>query len=317
MIVLALLYLAGPRVKVNPDIKAFALTDDPVQIEAHLRQTESQYGDMIDGAEKTIVWADPQRKSKTPYALVYLHGFSASRQETVPLADNIASRLGANVYYNRLTGHGRGADAYRGVTANDWLNDAAHALEIGKRLGEKVVVIGLSTGGTLAMWLAAQERYQHALTAMVTISGNFMPSHSLAPVVLWPWGRQITRLVEGDYRTFEPQNALHEKFWSNRYHTDGVVALMGLVGYVNSLDYSRITVPSLMIYNEHDRIIDPRRIVQAYQRIGAQRKKIIAFNRTEDINQHVLAGDILSPSTTDDIERLVLDFLTSIEGAQP
>ena len=311
---LVLFYLSGPRVSVNPEIKAFELPDEPMRIEDHLRRVESRYDDMIDGAEKTIVWADAHHKKKTDYAIVYLHGFSASRQETAPLADNIAATLGANLYYNRLTGHGRGPDAYRGVTTNDWLNDAAESVEVGRRLGHKVILIGLSTGGTLAMWLAANERYRSELAAMINISTNFMPNHPLAPVVLWPWGKQITRLLEGDYRTFPSQNDLHEKFWSSRYHTDAVMAVMGLVGHVNQLDYARITTPSLVIYNENDTIVDPRRIPRAYRDIGAEYKKIVVYNRSEDERQHVLAGDILSPSTTQDIERIVLDFVRPVVG---
>jgi esterase/lipase len=64
------------------------------------------------------VWANPD-KTKTPCAIVYLHGFSATRQETAPLSDLVAAQLGAYLYYTRLAGHGRGGEAMAEPYAND------------------------------------------------------------------------------------------------------------------------------------------------------------------------------------------------------
>ncbi|MDD4273595.1 MAG: hypothetical protein PHG14_07705 [Desulfobacter postgatei] len=38
---------------------------------------------------------------------VYIHGFSATRKETAPLSDLVAKTLNANLFYTRLSGHGR------------------------------------------------------------------------------------------------------------------------------------------------------------------------------------------------------------------
>ena len=88
---------------------------------------------------------------KTPYSVVYLHGFSATRQETAPLAECVADSLGANLFETRLAGHGREREPLADVRAEDWLHDAAEALAIAARLGERVIVIGTSTGATLAV----------------------------------------------------------------------------------------------------------------------------------------------------------------------
>ena len=103
-----------------------------------------------DGLEKEIVWADPMIHAKTPISIVYIHGFSASKGEVRPLADEIADQLDANLFYTRLTGHGQDGAAMTQGSVNAWINDYEEALAIGRAIGDKVVVIATSTGGSLA-----------------------------------------------------------------------------------------------------------------------------------------------------------------------
>ena len=60
-------------------------------------------------------------RRQTELALVYLHGFSASRQETAPLSEDLARQLGANLFVTRLSGHGRSPQAMGEPSVRDWL----------------------------------------------------------------------------------------------------------------------------------------------------------------------------------------------------
>ena len=60
-------------------------------------------------------------------------------------------------------------------TVNDWLNDTWEAYQIGQQLGERVIVIGVSTGGTAATWLATQPETS-SLMATVLISPTMHPT---------------------------------------------------------------------------------------------------------------------------------------------
>ena len=147
MIIVAALWFLTPA-KLQPAIEVLVLPDD---LDAWLQQTEQQASDrfgLVPGTEKRITWFGEHRQ--TPYSVLYLHGFSATRQETAPLAEIVATRLGANLYETRLTGHGREREPLTGVRAEDWLQDAVEALTIAASLGERVIVIGTSTGATLA-----------------------------------------------------------------------------------------------------------------------------------------------------------------------
>jgi hypothetical protein len=85
--------------------------------------------------------------------------------------------------------------------------------------------------------------------------------------------------------------------------------MMGRVEVATSLDLGRIKAPVLVIYSPDDQIVDPESIVRNFFSMGAKRKKIIPYMESEDPSQHMLAGDILSPSTTDWVAEMILDFL--------
>ena len=110
--------------------------------------TERQIADLRPGLEKSIIWAG-KPNHRTRYAIVYIHGFSASKEELRPVPDLIAAHLGANIFYSRLTGHGRTAEAMREANVSAWNQDLAEAFEIGTMIGDQVIILSCSTGGTL------------------------------------------------------------------------------------------------------------------------------------------------------------------------
>ena len=127
--VLLIAFIAGPRTPVIHQPQSVEL---PADLPGYLAKAEAAYPDITPGAEKTILWAH-QDHQQTELAIVYLHGFSATRQETAPLSDDLAKSLGANLFYTRLAGHGRSSAAMGEASAGDWLNDAEEALAIGQR----------------------------------------------------------------------------------------------------------------------------------------------------------------------------------------
>jgi len=75
-------------------------------LDNYLKTAESKLPDIVPGTEKRIIWHGKPHQ-KTPVSIVYLHGFSASSEEIRPVPDQVAQSLGANLYFARLTGHGR------------------------------------------------------------------------------------------------------------------------------------------------------------------------------------------------------------------
>ena len=181
------------------------------------------------------------------------------------------------------------------ATVNAWLNDADEALRIGRLLGERVVVVGTSTGGTLAAWLAARADVE--LAALVLISPNFAVRNASARLLHMPWGGQLAELVVGPERSWQAGSEPHERYWTTRYPTRSLVTLAGLLDLVEATDLTRIRAPTLVVVSPDDRVIDPAAVERRFAEIGAE-KELIRVTESQDPSHHVLAGAILAPDDT-------------------
>lgn len=170
--ILALAFVLGPRVPVDTTIRfdPSAIGDDP---QAYVARTEAAISGIRDGLEKEIIWANPMVHARTRLSIVYIHGFSASKGELRPLPDEVADQLDANLFFTRLTGHGQDGAAMTQGSLNAWINDYEEALAIGRAIGDKVIVISTSTGGSLAAWAATQPGASDGVAAIAFISPNF------------------------------------------------------------------------------------------------------------------------------------------------
>ena len=278
-------------------------TDPPtVGLDRWLAERESRSPDLIPGTEKVIIWND-KADEKTPLALVYIHGFSATRREIAPTLDIVADQLGANLFYTRLTGHGRGAEAMADATIEKWKTDVAEALEIGKRLGDRVIVAATSTGAPLAAWLATE---YSEISAVVLISANFQPANKMTNIILWPGGRIITRIAVGKRYSFEPQNADHARYWTTSYPPKALLPMMQAcrLGIRSPLEH--INAPVLFLYTEDDDVVDLEALKKAYERVGSEKKQLIQVREATD---HVMAGDIISPQATGIVVSHIVSFI--------
>ncbi len=307
-----LLVLLGPRTSLDERWVEPELGDD---VQAYLERAEHGIPDLREEARKSVVWLDPETRARTPLAVVYLHGFSADRHEVDPLVHRVAQRLAANAFFTRLAGHGRSAAAMGEVSAEDWLDDAAEALAIGRTIGERVVLMGTSTGGTLATWVASRPEARADLAALVLMSPNYGPRDPASQLLLWPWGGAIARAFQGAERCFEPVNAEQAQHWTECYPTRALLPMMALTERAWTLDGDLVTTPVLTLYSDQDLVVDPDRIVARHGRFESVRSRLVPVSVSPTGAYHVLAGDILSPETTDVVAGHVVDFVESAMAA--
>jgi esterase/lipase len=307
--VLAALVFFGPRTSIDIAPRIIQL---PVDIQGYVTTAEARFVDIREGTAKKIIWAAGKVNQRTPLALVYLHGFSATRQEVAPLCKRLASSLGANLFYTRFTGHGRPGRAMSAVTVSDLANDALEALAIGRRLGDRPIIIGTSTGGTLATWLASQD-HSRSIHAVILLSPNFGPRNPMAEVLNWPWARFYVPLIQGRTRRWEPTNDLHARYWTTQYPTEALFSMMGAVRLARSLDLERIDLPFLFIYSPNDQVVDSDKTDKVFARLGGSHKSRRLIFSSGDPAQHVIAGEILSPQTTDAVLSTILTFLDELQ----
>ncbi|HEX9783096.1 MAG TPA: alpha/beta fold hydrolase [Opitutaceae bacterium] len=296
--------LVGPRVPFDDTIRPAQLPD---HLDGYLAESEGRFSDLTPDTEKMILWANEAHEA-TALSIVYLHGFSAIRQETAPLCEHLARRIGASVFQTRLTGHGRPGTALGDATANDWLNDAHEAFEIGCRIGRKVILLGVSTGGTLAVWLDLQADRKR-IEALVLVSPNFRLKDKRAEMVTGPWGgEQVALALAGPEVSWQLRNERHGRYWTSRYPTRALLPMIALIKHVRKSDLERIEVPLLVAYSTADGSVDPPETEHCFARFGSAKKRLVDL-RGVSADEHVLAGDILAPAGTPRIEELILEFI--------
>jgi alpha-beta hydrolase superfamily lysophospholipase len=284
---------------------------DPRAIEDWLRARESRFHDLVPGTERRIVWDDADDPAPTDLALVYLHGFSATHRETAPLTELVAAELGANAYLTRLTGHGRPGWALGEARADDWFRDTAEAVAIGRRIGRRVVLLGVSTGGALAVWAATRDASRDAIAALVLLSPNFGLRDRGGRYLAWPGGRLLARLVIGKERVLEAHTEAQARFWTPRYPTSAIVEVARVVRRVRSGPLREIRIPALTIYSPADQVIDPDEVEEAHARLP-EPKSIIRIDDPVGPSNHVLAGDILAPDATGPMANRIATFLREV-----
>jgi esterase/lipase len=303
--IVAVLWLLTPA-RLEPTVADVAL---PADLDAWLgeseQQTAARYG-LVKGVEKRITWFD--KPAATPYSVLYLHGFSATRQETAPLAELVAQNLGANLFETRLAGHGREHEQLADVRAEDWLADAAEALAIASRLGERVIIIGTSTGATLAAAMLDHPGMS-AVDTLVMVSPNFAPKDANAAWLTRPAGPLLARLLVGDTRSWQPHNALQARFWSTSYPLAAPVEVMRLVDLANRKLPAAIPQRLLLLYSLADEVISADAALAVFAQTEAPQKAAIAITNPGDPSHHVLAGDILSAGKTREIALAIVGFI--------
>lgn len=307
----AALVLFGPHEEVDFTVP-FAPEQLGDDVSAYFAAQESAFSDIVQGTEKRVLWAGEQG-AKTAVSLVYIHGFSATSQEIRPVPDKVATALGANLVFTRLAGHGRSGDAMAEPSATDWMRDTAEALAVGRAVGEKVIVLSTSTGGTLAAAAALREDLVEDVAGMIFVSPNFALNSGAAKILTWPGVRWWGPLVAGKQRAFDAMNEDHAQYWTNSYPTVALLPMAALVKAVDRLDLARAGVPALFVISDADKVVRAAKTREiAGEWGGASEVLAVDMGEGDDPNAHVIAGDILSPGQTERVSGAMVEWVQSV-----
>jgi esterase/lipase len=235
-------WLFGPREPVDLTVR-FDDAAIGADIDAWLADNEAKFDDIRPEATKEIIWAWPASRAKTPVAFVVLHGFSAAKGEIRPVPDMVARELGANLFFTRLAGHGRDGEAMAEPTVNDWIQDMAEAVAVAERIGEKVVVVANSTGGTLAVLAATLPEFRDRIDALVLISPNFRIKASGSWLLTQPLRARSCNWSSAPNARSSLMNDEHARHWTYRYPSVALLPMAALVKTGAALPFEQIGIP--------------------------------------------------------------------------
>lgn len=285
-----------------PSFDAAAL---PADLDGWLAARESVFSDIVPGTQKRVIWQGAPGV-RTPLSVVYIHGFSASSEETRPVPDMVAEALGANLYFARLAGHGRPGAAMAEASADDWMTDLAEALAIGARIGDRVVVIATSTGASVVLAGLATPELRAAMPAADKVAGVAMISPNLrlaSAINNWvldlPGADRFVPALIGADQEWPARNPDHARYWALRYPTAALFPMTKAMRAARAADPGRVAVPLLVLTSPDDIVVSPAATDDMAARWGGPVDREAWPQRPGmDFEAHVIAGDIRSPGMT-------------------
>ena len=306
---LGIAYFSGPTPTMNKPVNILPqVPHDLSALEQYISNKEKSLP-VKSGCEAKIVWNNDSAKTKTPIALVYLHGFSSSHEEGNPAHMELAKALGANLYLSRLDQHGLNDDEpLLNMTADGLIQTAKEAYAIGQQLGDEVILIGTSTGGTLALQLAAMFP---EIKALVLYSPNIEIADPSAHLLNKPWGLQIARQVFGsNYRekAAEPPISI---YWNTKYRLESLIELEELLAETMTEEtFNNVKQPVFLGYyykdeENQDEVVSVPAMLEMFDELGteAELKRKHAFPKTGD---HVIASKHKSKNYPEVINQTLL-----------
>ncbi|MCY1722532.1 alpha/beta fold hydrolase [Prolixibacteraceae bacterium Z1-6] len=315
-------YLLGPKPpkpEINKDLPSISASIG--NIESFVQKKEAAFSIKPDN-ESRIFWEKDSVKERTDYCVLYLHGFSASWYEGYPAHVNFAKKFGCNLYIPRLHDHGlETEDALIDMTPDKLWRSAKEALMVARTLGKKVIIMGTSTGGTLALKLAAD--FPEYVDGIILYSPNIRINNSTAFMLSKPWGLQIGRKVmHSKYRvTDEDFESKGCQYWNCKYRMEAVVYLQQLVEATMKREtYKNVTAPVFLGYyykdeENQDQTVRVDAMHKMFDQLGTipGRKVKKAFPEAGD---HVIGCELTS-GCFDEVISATETFGTEILGLKP
>ena len=319
--VLAIVYMLGPKVKRQDLVINFPEVPTRLnELSEYIRNREDTVIGLKPGNEAYIQWADSSNKAKTPYSIVYIHGFGASPMEGDPVHRFLASHFGANLFVTRLPEHGiRRENGMEYLTAQKLADAVGEAYQIGKSLGDSVIVVGTSMGGALTLLLASQ---QPEIKAVVVYSPAVRDGGEQLEAFFRPWMKFLMEKTMMENSVIHQDRQGEKKaYWSEDYHINGYESLATLVySEMKAETFAKIKQPLFLGYyfksaEEQDFVVSVPKMLEMYSQLGTPEglKTEEAFPNAGD---HVIGSSI----TSKDWEGVLfqtIDFLENVANIPP
>ncbi len=210
--------------------------------------------------------AEPFELAGAETGVLLLHGFSGSCSEIRELGSTLHA-AGFGVYAPALAGHGTSPDDLTRVHRDDFFASAEAAYREASKRHERVYVVGLSLGGTLALYLAAH----HSLHGVVTIS---------APVFMSPF---VSLGIPLATRWMPQRNVISNyAAWRGEVVGYRTTPLSSLGVFLNVLAVVRgelplVRAPLLVLHSTADRTVPPANASYILSRVSSADKAIRVY----------------------------------------
>lgn len=194
-----------------------------------------------------------------------IHGFTGGPYEIEPFMDYLQAHTDWQIVVPTLPGHGETLEL-RNVTAESWMMAAEQALRQLQKEVDRIIIVGFSMGGIIAMYLA--NRYPiHKLVLLSAAVKYIYPTQLLQDIKDIAKEAVLGKLEE---------NTLYKRYSEKLRVTPfpATLEFMRLVRIVQPY-YSQITVPVFIVQGKKDGIVPYAAAQFIYDEIGSLKKEII------------------------------------------
>jgi esterase/lipase/1-acyl-sn-glycerol-3-phosphate acyltransferase len=208
--------------------------------------------------------------------VVLVHGFLAAPREVSDLAGYLGKQ-GLWVAVVRLKGHGTSPDDLALRSCDDWRESVDSGYAALKMVCKKMVLVGFSFGGGLALDCAARNRHVSGVVAvspplrLQDFSTRFAPSLDI-------WNRLMSAVhYKKGKREFLEITPEHPDINYRRLPVAGLAALEQFMSELEA-KLSNITTPALIIQSEGDPVVDPKGTRLLFEMLGSPQKEYRLFD---------------------------------------
>ncbi len=240
---------------------------------------------------------DPAVKS-----CLILHGLGGGPYEVAPLTEALRD-AGLQVSAPIMPGHDGPGPIMPGSRWEDWASAVEAAFDA---MEAPTAVLGFSTGGTLALWLAKRR----PVARMVLLAPFLAIRYSRwIPIRPARYLRQIARVVPDLPRrppAARDPRVRREIAAQWQFRTFSIAASLSALELIDLVKPTipSIDIPTLIIQGKHDSVVEPREASWIYDHLGSAQKRFLLMNQSD----HLVALD-------HDRERVKAEVLAFITGS--
>ena len=289
LIVIWVFNIASHLGKSDLDFKEVYVPSD-VDLDSYLKNSEISLGDVPEEAQKKIIWSN-EEKNKTEIAIAFLPGFSTTNFQQKEFFDKLSKELNANIFLSRLSGHGREYPGSKQMSAENYLKDTSEAIEIAKRIGNKVILIGYSLGGALTTAASFDKELSKDLHGVVLFAPAYVGT--IRNISLWFYAISFLDKINHDCNDYINDQKKYDctKYSTKVFETSDGVEGGYIMSAVAEKDFSANKVPALSFFDYDDDVLNSYETEKRLNKWGNKKSKIVIIESGEkDITQHFIVG---------------------------
>jgi len=197
--------------------------------------------------------------------VLFIHGFTGGPLEVRPLVNFLKMKTDWQLAIPTLPGHGIRLNLEKG-SADSWLMEAELALKKLQKEVDRVIVVGFSMGGLIAMYLAL--RYKIDKLVLLSAAAKY-----LSPRILL---KEMRIMLVKPFLTKYPPNTFYHLYEYKFAHTPlrAIFEFLRIVSIVEPY-YGLIKTPVCIVQGEKDGIVPFTTAEHLLKKLGSEKKEFI------------------------------------------